>query len=124
MPGTTVTLPWEWSAANAAALGCQCSAGSSANGVVVAPSSPRVGRYDAYFGSPTGASTLSESQPPGTKTDTSTRPSGLPAARATPSSNSPKPSFEAPYTDTASAAERSTKDRRDRPVPAGTGIPG
>src|SRR3954471_24052622 len=123
MPGATVTLPSEWSAANAAALGCQCNAGSSANGVVVAPSSPRVGRYDAYFGSPTGASTLSESHPPGTKTETSTRPPGPEAARAMPSSNAPIPSFDAPYTETASAAERSTKERRDSPVPAGTGIP-
>src|SRR4051794_7268347 len=57
-------------------------------------------------------------------TDTSTRWPGAVAARATPSSNAPRPSFEAPYTDMASPAERSTKERRVRPVPAGVGIPG
>src|SRR3954452_4697051 len=58
------------------------------------------------------------------KTDTSTRCPGATAARATPSSNAPSPSFDAPYTDIASPAERSTNERRDSPVPAGVGIPG
>src|SRR5204863_3535993 len=88
------------------------------------PSSASVGRYCAYFGSPTGASRLIESTPPGMNTDTSTRCPGAVAARATPSSNAPSPSFDAPYTDIASPAERSTKERRVRPVPAGVGIPG
>src|SRR5204863_3350532 len=88
------------------------------------PSSASVGRYCAYFGSPTGASRLIESTPPGMNTDTSTRCPGAVAARATPSSNAPSPSFDAPYTDIASPAERSTNERRVRPVPAGVGIPG
>src|SRR4051794_9672066 len=57
-------------------------------------------------------------------TDTSTRCPGATAARATPSSNAPRPSFDAPYTDIASPAERSTNERRDSPVPAGAGMPG
>src|SRR3954447_12045195 len=57
-------------------------------------------------------------------TDTSTRCPGATAARATPSSNAPRPSFDAPYTDIASPAERSTKERRVSPAPAGAGMPG
>src|SRR3954469_6563795 len=120
----TVTLPSPCSVRSGSALGCQCSDGSSAKAAVDAPSSFRVGRYVAYLESPTGASTLIESTPPGMKTDTSTRCPGATAARATPSSNAPSPSFEAPYTDIASPAERSTNERLERPVPAGAGMPG
>src|SRR5206468_10578014 len=95
-----------------------------ANGVVLAPSTASVGRYCVYFGSPTGASRLNESTPPGMKIDTSTRSPGAVAARATPSSKAPSPSFDAPYTDIASPAERSTNERRDRPVSAGVSMPG
>src|SRR3954463_7236791 len=56
-------------------------------------------------------------------TDTSTRWPGA-AARATPSSKAPSPSFDAPYTDIARPAERRTNERRVSPVPAGAGMPG
>ena len=55
---------------------------------------------------------------------TSTGCAGPVAAAAMPSSNAGKPSREAPYTASIAPTPRVTNERRDNPVPAGSGMPG
>ncbi len=54
----------------------------------------------------------------------STGDAGPACARAMPSSNAIRETIEPPNTDSASPLPRVRKERRLRPVPAGTGMPG
>jgi hypothetical protein len=69
---------------------------SSENVVPVPPASASDGRSVVYRASPTGASTDSESTPPGRKTLTSTGCPDAPEACATPASSWSSPSLDAP----------------------------
>ena len=87
--------------------------------------SASVGRSAAYFGSPTGASMESESAPPAMKIEMTTGASGAAAAADwIPSSHAAGAIAPPPKTARASPLERARNERRDSPVPAGSGIPG
>ena len=67
----------------------------------------------------------SESAPPDMKMETTTGASGAAAAAAAmPSSQAAGASAPPPKTASASPLERARNERRDRPVPAGSGMPG
>jgi hypothetical protein len=108
-----------------AAPECQRRPGSSPNASVSASVSARPGRSEGYWEWPVGASMLSESSPPERNTDTRIASEG-PAAIASPipCSRARGASAAPPYTVRARPAERTRKERRLSPVPAGSGMPG